>query len=60
MSLHDEYDPQLHDDEPYQPAPLVTAAIMATSFVVVALALYGLADILGRVYAWTASVPVGS
>ena len=56
MSLHDEYDPQLHeDDEPYQPAPLVAAAIMAFCTVWSMLALYGLADILGRVYAWTAA-----
>jgi hypothetical protein len=48
------------DDEPYQPAPLVTAAIMAFAVVWSMLALYGLADILGRIYAWTASVPVGN
>jgi hypothetical protein len=42
-------------DESYQPAPLVTAAIMTFAVVWSMLALYGLADILGRVYDYTAA-----
>lgn len=40
-------------DEPYQPAPIVTAAIMATGFIVVSLAVWKAAELLGAVYEWS-------
>lgn len=48
------------DDFDYQPAPLATAAILTFCGVMTMLALYGLADILGRIYAYTAPLLAGN
>ena len=40
-------------DEPYQPAPLVTAAIMTFCGFMTFLALWKFAEILGDVYQWS-------
>lgn len=46
-----EYDPDLHDDEPYRPAPLTQAIGAAVIGLVIMLALYGGAQILASIVA---------
>lgn len=47
----DQYDPDLHDDEPYQPTPLTQALAAAAISFIIGLALYGGAQIVANIVA---------
>lgn len=46
-----EYDPELHADEPYKPAPLAQAIGAAIIAIIICLALYGGAQIIANIVA---------